>query len=64
MWVLAQHTNKAKHRVPHVAATLLGAAMPDYSVPGVSVAEGLDRPLNACDVLVDGPVGVVVPLTI
>jgi hypothetical protein len=52
MWALAQHTNKAKHRAPHVAATLLGAVIPDHFVPGVRVAEGLHRPLSPGDVLV------------
>lgn len=64
MSVLAEHTNFAKHRAPHVASTLLGAVIPDFDVPGVKVATGPDRPLASGDVLLEGPEGVLVPLSI
>lgn len=68
--VLAEHTNLAKHRAPAVAATLLGAVIPDAPHPDVQVAatgpasvKG-ERPARAGDVLASGPLHVQVPLSI
>lgn len=62
--VLAEHTNLAKHRMPAVAATLLGAVTLDVHVPEFVIATGPDRPIQAGDVLVSGPPQTRVPLSV
>lgn len=62
--VLAEHTNLAKHRTPAVAATLLGAVIPDLRVPELLIAAGEDRPVQPGDVLASGPRYKRVPLSI
>jgi hypothetical protein len=66
MRILAEHTNHAKHRAPAVAATLLGAVIPDnVRAPGLEIVEPEeDRPICPGDVLASAPAGVVVPLSI
>lgn len=60
--VLAEHTNLAKHRTPAVAATLIGAVIPDWHDPALVLPTGEDRPLVAGDVLARGPRDKQVPL--
>ncbi|WP_328774833.1 hypothetical protein OHU17_00270 [Streptomyces goshikiensis] len=61
--VLAEHTNLAKHRVPAVATTRLGAVYPDQPHPDVAVAispapgTGRSIALEAGDVLASAPRG-------
>lgn len=62
--VLAEHTNLAKHRTPAVAATLIGAVIPDWQDPTLVLPTGEDRPLVAGDVLASGPRDKYVPLSI
>jgi hypothetical protein len=62
--ILAEHTNLAKHRTPAVAATLLGAVIPDIADPDLVIASGVDRPLQVGDRLVSGPRNKRVPLSI
>ncbi|GIE36075.1 hypothetical protein Ait01nite_091200 [Actinoplanes italicus] len=62
--VLAEHTNLAKHRTPAVAATLLGAVIPDRRASDLVLASGPDKPLQAGDVLATGPRYQRIPLSI
>ena len=62
--VLAEHTNLAKHRTPAVAATLLGAVIPDRHTPGLLIATGNVQPVQPGDVLASGPLYERVPLSI
>jgi hypothetical protein len=63
--LLAVYTNYAKHRTPAVAATRLGAVIPDHPAPGLEVAAGPGlRPLAPGDVIASGPKHVAVPLSI
>lgn len=62
--VLAEHTNLAKHRAPAVAATLIGAVIPDWQDPALVLPTGEDRPLVAGDVLASAPRDKYVPLSI
>ncbi|WP_156119150.1 hypothetical protein [Modestobacter caceresii] len=66
--VLAEHTNRAKHRTPAVAATLLGAVMADVQHPQLMLADvgaaADEKPVKTGDVLASGPLSVEIPLTI
>jgi hypothetical protein len=63
--LLVEHTNYAKHRAPAVAATAIGAVIPDFTHPEVELAESrTGGPARAGDVLATAPRGVVVPLDI
>lgn len=62
--VLVEHTNWSKHRTPLVAATLLGAVIPDEPADSLVVSAGTQRPIEAGDVLASMPLGVQVPLNI
>ncbi|GLX95529.1 hypothetical protein [Herbidospora sp. NBRC 101105] len=62
--VLVEHTNWSKHRTPSVAATLIGAVIPDGPAAGVVVSANPNRPVEIGDVLASGPAGVKVPLDI
>lgn len=54
--LLADYTNRAKHRAPAVAATRLGRVWPDSPAPGLFVrASGDAQPLQAGDVVASGP---------
>jgi hypothetical protein len=62
--ILVEHTNWSKHRTPSVAATLVGAVIPDGPADGLLVSTGLNRPVAVGDVLASGPAGLGVPLDI
>jgi hypothetical protein len=64
--LMAEHTNLSKHRMPAVAAVRLGAVVPDYSVPGLWIADEYedDSPLSVGDVLASVPAGVQVPMSV
>jgi hypothetical protein len=63
--LLVDYTNHAKHRAPAVAATRIGAVVPDVSAAGLRVTEwGQFRPIEPGDVLASGPAHVSVPLSI
>ncbi len=62
--ILVEHTNWSKHRTPSVAATHIGAVIPDAPSADVSVATGPDRPVQIGDVLATVPASRRVPLSI
>lgn len=67
--VLAAHTNLAKHRAPAVAATLLGAVIPDayaleQRIAALKARTGDEHPIQPGDILFSGPVHERVPLSI
>jgi hypothetical protein len=63
--ILAEHTNHAKHRAPAVAATRVGAVIPDFPSPEVQLAKSeTGGPARPGDVLARSPSGVVVPVSI
>lgn len=63
--LLTAYTNHAKHRAPAVAATRMGAVVPDVRAPGLRVAAwGHSRPIEAGDIIASGPRHVAVPLSI
>jgi len=62
--VLVEHTNRAKHRAPVVAATLLGAVIPDVPSRTLWTESGSARPIAVGDVLARGPAHERVPISI
>ncbi|MEV4320622.1 hypothetical protein AB0J37_00155 [Microbispora rosea] len=62
--ILVEHTNWSKHRTPSVAATLIGAVIPDGPAEGVLVSTAPNRPVEIGDVLASSPADVRVPLDI
>ena len=66
LWLLAEHTNLAKHRMPAAAALRVGAIVPEAFVPGLRIIgeHEDDRPLQAGEVLVSAPRGTKVPISI
>jgi hypothetical protein len=63
--ILAEHTNYAKHRAPAVAATGIGAVIPDFESPEVELAHSeTGGPARPGDILASAPVGVLIPLDI
>ena len=61
--ILAEHTNRVKHRTPAVAATRIGTVIPDDVHPDLET-HVIDRPLQPGDVLASAPVELRVPLSI
>lgn len=61
--LLAEHTNLAKHRTPSVAATRLGAVIPDHQMSAL-ITPGEPRPITAGDVIATGPLYERVPISI
>jgi hypothetical protein len=55
--VLVEHTNHSKHRTPSVAATLVGALIPDQPSDDIQVTKPPGRPIQVGDVLLRLPVG-------
>ncbi|HEV7933161.1 MAG TPA: hypothetical protein VGP70_12750 [Actinomadura sp.] len=62
--ILVEHTNWSKHRTPSVAATLIGAVIPDGPAEGILVSTSQNRPVEIGDVLASGPADLRVPLDI
>ena len=62
--VLVKHTNTAKHRMPAIAAVHVGRVQPDLDLPDVRTFDGIGSPARVGDVLIDAPVGTVVPVNI
>lgn len=62
--ILVEHTNWSKHRRPVVAATLIGATIPDGPAEGLLVSTGPNRPVEVGDVLASGPTNLQVPVDI
>lgn len=61
--ILAEHTNRVKHRTPALASTRIGTVMPDDVHPDLEVYV-IDRPLQPGDVLASAPAELRVPLSI
>lgn len=53
--ILVEHTNWSKHRTPSIAATRIGAVIPDGPAEGLLVSTRTNHPVGVGDVLASGP---------